>query len=143
MNKRRISTNISQKHWELLKKYVEKYGTQQKVLEVALENLDNNSKQSSEFTLEEKVLMDLIRHKVVCIMGKNILKLLIENTNIEQLQEYFIQHRAIEFGIEYLFQKPLEEISLKEFVYGFVVNARFIIGSIRLNVRTKEAIINW
>jgi hypothetical protein len=126
MNKRRISTNISQKHWELLKKWEEKYGTQQKTLEVALENLENNSKKSPELNMEEKALMSLIKYKKVVVFGKDAFKLLIENANIEPLQKYFIQHRGIEFGIEFLFQKPLKEISLEEFVYGFVVNARYI-----------------
>ncbi len=43
MKKYRVNTTISQKHHELLKEFVGKYGTQQKVLEHALESLKNNS----------------------------------------------------------------------------------------------------
>ena len=50
----RISTTISQKHWELLKKHTEKFETQQKVLEHALESLENSSKQNPELTREER-----------------------------------------------------------------------------------------
>ncbi len=40
MKKRRISTTISKKHWAILKEKLEKYGSQQKVLEAALDVLD-------------------------------------------------------------------------------------------------------
>jgi len=51
----RISTTISQKHWELLKKQSEKFETQQKTIEFALESLENSSKQSPALTLEENI----------------------------------------------------------------------------------------
>lgn len=47
MSKRRVSTTISIKHWELLKKYTEKYETQQKVLELALESLEKEKEKQS------------------------------------------------------------------------------------------------
>jgi len=40
MKKHRINTTISQEHYKLLKKHVEKHGTQQKVLEIAIEGLE-------------------------------------------------------------------------------------------------------
>lgn len=124
MIKRRISTNISQKHWELLTKYKEKYGTQQKTLEVALENLENNSKQSPELTLEQKAWMRANRLKVLSCAEKNLFKVLTENTNVERLRKYMIKNRSIETGIEFLYQKPLKEMSLQEFIYGFILSVK-------------------
>jgi hypothetical protein len=42
MKKYRINTTISLKHHEILKRHAEKFGTQQSVLEHALESLENN-----------------------------------------------------------------------------------------------------
>jgi hypothetical protein len=55
LNTHRISTTISQKHWELLKKHAEKFETQQKALELALESLENSSKQSPELTRKRNI----------------------------------------------------------------------------------------
>jgi len=51
----RLSTTISPDHWELLKKYLKKHKTQQKVLEVALDNLDNNSLQEQMLSPDDKL----------------------------------------------------------------------------------------
>ncbi len=42
MKKYRINTTISLKHHQILKRHAEKFGTQQSVLEHALESLENN-----------------------------------------------------------------------------------------------------
>ncbi len=47
MKKYRINTTVSSKHYGLLKKHAEKYASQQKTIEHALELLDNNPSQSS------------------------------------------------------------------------------------------------
>ena len=120
----RISTTISEKHWELLKKHAEKYETQQKTLELALENLENSSKQIPELTLEEKYWMRLKRAKSLVIIEKNAFKLLIETADIELLKELFIRDKTIEYTIELYFQKSLEECSLKEVIDGLVVNLK-------------------
>jgi hypothetical protein len=72
----------------LLKKHTEEYETQQKVLELALESLENSSKQSPMLTEEEKLCINLIQAKSVCIFEKNEFKILIENCNIELLLEF-------------------------------------------------------
>lgn len=64
----RISTTISQKHWELLKKYAEKFETQQKALEHALESLENSSKQNPALTEEENLWMRSA--PVACLVQK-------------------------------------------------------------------------
>lgn len=124
MKTHRISTTISDKHWELLKKHAEKHETQQKALELALENLDNISRQIPELTLEEKYWMRLRRAKSLVIIEKNAFKLLIETADIQLLSELFIRDKTIEYTIELYFRKSLEECSLKEIVNGLVVNLK-------------------
>jgi hypothetical protein len=126
MNTKRISTTISQKHWDLLKKHVEKYKTQQRVLEVALENLENDSKQSSELTVEEKAWMRINKEKTICVIEKNAFQLLIENADVEPLQEYFIKNKIIESRIELIFQKPIKELNLEELIVGIVSAGKLI-----------------
>jgi hypothetical protein len=116
----RISTTIPQNHWELLNKYARKFGTQQKVLELALENLDNNSKKISELTPEEKIWIRLKRENVVCVFEKYSFKLLIENANIEPILEYFMQQKLMESSIEYFLWSPLKELSLKEIIDAII-----------------------
>jgi len=120
----RISTTISQKHWELLKKNAEKFETQQKALELALESLENISRQIPELTLEEKYWMRLKSAKSLVIIEKTAFKSLIETANIELLEELFIRDKTIEYTIELYFQKSLEECSLKEIVNGLVINLK-------------------
>jgi hypothetical protein len=124
LNTHRISTTISQKHWELLKKHAEKYETQQKALELALENLDNISRQIPELTPEEKYWMRLRRAKSAVIIEKNAFKFLIETTDVELLSELFSRDKTIEYTIELYFQKPLEECSLIEVIDGLVINLK-------------------
>jgi hypothetical protein len=108
----------------LLQKHVEKYETQQKALEVALESLENSSKQSPALTLEEKLWMRLKSVKSLCIIEKNAFKLLLETADFELLEEFYIQNKPLEYAIEYYFQKPLKECSLKEVIDGLVIYAR-------------------
>lgn len=124
MKTHRISTTISQKHWELLKKQAEKYETQQKALELALDNLENSSRQIPELTLDEKYWMRLKRTKSLVIIERNAFKSLIETADIELLSELFIRDKTIEYTIELFFIKSLDECSLKEVIDGLVINLK-------------------
>lgn len=128
LNKRRICTTVSQKHWELLNKYSEKYETQQKALEKALECLENSSKQSQTLTQEEKweeKYWTLIKAtKTACYIQKDGLKILLETANIELFKDYVTQHKPVEYAIEYYLQKPLKELSLQEVINGLVIIAK-------------------
>jgi hypothetical protein len=117
----RISTTISQKHWELLKKHTEEYETQQKVLELALESLENSSKQSPELTREERTWLTQRSMKTICSILKDSLKVLLETADIELFKEYLNKYKPLEYTIEYYFQKPLKEMSLKEVLDGVVI----------------------
>jgi hypothetical protein len=89
MNKRRVCTTISAKHWELLKKYTAKYETQQKVLELALESLENNSKHITALSQEEEHWMRIGREakSVACLIQKDGLKELLKTADIERIKE--------------------------------------------------------
>lgn len=120
----RISTTISQKHWELLKKNAEEFETQQKALERALECLENRSKHIQALAEEEKLWMRLASVKTACLIQKDSLKMLMETSDIELQKEHVTKNKPIEYVIEYYFQKPLKECSLKEVIDGLVINAR-------------------
>lgn len=124
LRKHRISTTISRKHWELLMKNVEKFETQQKVLELALENLENSSKYSPQLTEEEKLCMRLIQAKLPCLIERDCLKMLLETVDIELYRAFVARQKPIEYVLEQHFQKPLKECSLKEIIDGLVINCR-------------------
>jgi hypothetical protein len=117
----RISTTISQKHWELLKKHTEELGTQQKVLELALESLENSSKQMPELTREERIWLTQKSMKTTCVLLKDVLKVLLETANIEMFNEHLNRYKPLEYTMEYFFQKPLKEMNLKEVIEGVVI----------------------
>jgi hypothetical protein len=120
----RISTTISQKHWELLKKHVEKFETQQKVLEHALECLENGSKQDTALTEEEKLWLRFKWANSVVIVEKDGFKTLLETADIELLNKYFTRNKPIQWLIEYYWQKSLKECNLKEVIDALVINFR-------------------
>jgi len=126
MKKHRVNTTISQKHYALLKKHAEKFGTQQGVLEHALEALESNINQNIELSPEEVLWSRVGKIKSICILGKDLLKMLMETADIKQFQELVNRDKPNEFSIEYYFQKPLKECSLEEVIEGLVINARLV-----------------
>ena len=100
--KHRVSTTISQRHWELLQKHARKYETHQRAIEVALEILEYSSNKSQELTPEEKLWLRLKRENVVCVFEKYAFKLLIENANVEPLQDIFNKQKLMESSLEYV-----------------------------------------
>jgi hypothetical protein len=122
----RISTTISQKHWALLNKYMEKYHTQQNVMEHALESLEKNSEPRASRTKEEELWFRIgmeIRGTLV-IFQKDSTKILLDTADIERLREYAIKEKPIEFAIEYYYQKHLKECSLQELIDGIIINIK-------------------
>lgn len=125
MKKRRISTTISAKHWELLKKHTTELETQQKVIEFALEGLENGAKHVHAMSREEELWMRIGREvKSACLIQKDGLKELIGTADIGRYIEYVSRHKPIECVIEYYYQKHLKECSLKEVIDGIIINAR-------------------
>jgi hypothetical protein len=120
LKKHRIATTVSEKHWEILKKHAEKFETQQKALELALECLESSSKQRLALTEEEKFWMCVASNKAVCTVHKDFLKMLMETADIELHKEYVTRNKPIEYIIEYHLQKPLKECSLNEVINAIV-----------------------
>jgi hypothetical protein len=121
LKKHRIATTISEKHWELLKKHAEKFETQQKALELALECLENSSKQFPEFTAEQKFWLTCESISSVCCVQKGAIKIMMETVNFKRFKEYVTKNRPIECVIEFFLQKPLKECSLKEIIDGLAL----------------------
>ncbi len=121
MNKHRVNTTISSKHWEILKKHIEKFETQQKVLEVALECLENNSKQNPMISTEElNFLQAKGAMKSACIVHRDILRLLIDSLDLEKIRVGVYTQNTMEYLITHYYQKPLQKCSLKEILNGLV-----------------------
>jgi hypothetical protein len=123
MNTHRISTTISQRSWILLNKYAEKYHTQQKALEVALETLENNSKIKPMSPEEELWMRTGKEVKTVGLIQKDALRVLIKTADQESIKEFVDQQKPVNYTIEFLYQKPLKECGLKEVIDGLVVTS--------------------
>ena len=121
MKKHRVATTISEKHWKLLKKHAEKFETQQKALEIALECLENGSKHSPDLTIEQKNWLLSESSDSMCCVQKDALKILMETANLERFKEYVTQNRPIECILELFHQKSLQEFSLIEIVDGLMI----------------------
>lgn len=125
MKKYRISTTISPKYWALLKKHAEDLESQQKVLELALECYDNRSKHIPKLSPEEELWLRIGREvKSACLIQKDALKELLESADIARFGEYIAHEKPVEYVIEYFYQKPLKECSLKEIIDGIVLNTK-------------------
>jgi hypothetical protein len=124
MNKHRINTTISKKHWDLLKKYADTYETQQKVLEKALEILDTRQNQRPSLSPEQELVVRFLDGKAGCLIQKDGLKMLLENLNPEITRKYIAWYKPMEYALEYYYQKPLKECQLEEVIEGIVINAR-------------------
>jgi hypothetical protein len=128
MKKRRINTTISQEHYKLLKKHVEKHGTQQKVLEIAIECLENNSKQYAPLSIEEEFWMRIGREikDLLVIFNKNTARMLLETADIEGFREYVNDQKPLEFTCEWWYNKPIKELSLQELVDGIIMGMNIL-----------------
>ena len=124
MKKHRIATTISEKHWDLLKKFAEKYETQQKALELALECLEKDEEKLPKLTLEQRLWLVSESVNNICCIQKGTLKILTETANLEQFKEYVMKNKPIECVVEFFHKKPLRKCSLKEIVDGLTINMR-------------------
>ncbi len=121
MNKHRVCTTISAKHWELLRKYTEKFETQQKALEFALESLENNTKRSSEQLADEQVwLLTGKGTESACVLHKDAFKTLLEGADVKRIIKIVTNQKIAEHMISWYYQKPLKKCSLKEVLDGVV-----------------------
>ncbi|WP_128860001.1 hypothetical protein [Methanocella paludicola] len=105
----------------MLKKHMSKYETQQKVIEAALENLDNDSKQITGLSEEDELWLQIKNIKSVCAIQRESFKILLETLNIDRYRDHVAEKKPLEFIVEVYYQKPLRECSLVEILDALVV----------------------
>lgn len=122
MNKRRINTTISAKHWEILKKHTEKHESQQKVLEVALERLENGSKQNSSLSQEEELWVRFGSKygPNLSVLHKDIVRECLKFGGFERVNKMANEMNLIETQVVSICKKNLKECSLKEIMDSIV-----------------------
>ncbi len=127
MQKCRVSTTISLKHWQLLKKYTEKLGTQQKALETALEDLESNLKQSAS-SQEDQAWMRLVCvRKTLSVVQKSLFLEFIKTADPERIVDAIVKLKIPRYAVEWQYEKPLKKCSLKEVMDG-VVNTALVVN---------------
>lgn len=125
MKKYHVHTTLSQKHMELLRKLSEKYDTQQKVLELALESFANESKRTPELTKEMEFWMRIGSNVgLACMIQREGLKDLMRTADAESYSEFVRNQNPVAQAIEYYWQKSAEVLTLKEIVEGFLINLK-------------------
>jgi hypothetical protein len=126
LNKHRINTTISIKHWEILEKYTAKFDTQQKALEFALESLENNSKQSP-ISLEDQLWMRLARMRnAVSIVRRDLFREFIKSADPEKVIEATNHLKMLKYVVEAYHNKPIKNCSLKEVLDGLINVGRVV-----------------
>jgi len=123
MNNARISTTISPKHVAILKKHAEVHGTQQKVLELALETFDKKALQEPSLSPEELFILQHWKDKTACVVYKGLFSDLMKTADLK-LDEGQNKNMTMVYSIELLYQKPFKELSLREILEGLVSLAK-------------------
>ncbi len=124
MKKYQIHTTLSARHLEILKNNAEKYGSQQKALELALESLESKPKQSAPLSPEEELWMRYAGVNNACFIPRDGLKFMLETANMGIFADIVAGTKQIEYQIESYYNKPLKSCSLKEVIEGMVINAK-------------------
>jgi hypothetical protein len=124
MKKYNVHTTISAKHRDILNKHLERCETQQKVLELALESLDNDPNLSHTLSLEEKQWMRLGKdlRGTLFVLQKNSAKLLFETASVEKFREYIEKDKPLEFTVEYFYKKPLKDCNILQIIDIVIYN---------------------
>lgn len=135
MKKYRISTTISAKHRELLNKHAEDYGSQQLLLERALECLDNGPNLSPCLSMEEEIWGRVGRELKtgIVVVPKELLKLITDTYDIERYKQYNRETKPYETALEFFYQKPLRDCSLPEIINGLVALIRLQNSYVAIN----------
>lgn len=117
----RISTTISPKHAAILKKHAKEHGTQQKVLELALETFDRKASPEPTLSPEEVFILRVWKEKVGCMIDKELFSVLIKTADLKENEAWFNANKMyMAFGLELLYQKPFKELILWEILDGLV-----------------------
>lgn len=127
MKKYRVNTTISPKHHEILKKHAEELGTQQSVLEHALEGLENNSNKVLGLPPEEEELWMRVGQEikgVFTLLQRDISKMFFETADLERFGKYVENEKPGVFAVEWYYNKPLKECTLQEIINAVVIKLR-------------------
>ena len=141
MKKYRVNTTISQKHQKILKKHTEKYGTQQRTLENALEGLENNQNEDIGLPPDEQELWMRIGREikdVFTLLQRDITKQLFETADLEKFKEHTQNEKPAEFAIEWYYNKPLRECTLHEIIEGIIIKVKIQGGADSVNFIEDE-----
>ena len=105
---------------------MEKYGTQQKAIENALENLEKNFNLSQELSREEKLWLGFHREGkgILTIFPNELTRILIETADMEYFREYIHKVKQTEAALNYYYDKPLKDFSLHELIEGIMLNIK-------------------
>jgi hypothetical protein len=121
MNKRRVCTTISARHWELLKKYTAKFETQQKALEFALESLENDTRRNTTLPPEDQLwVLTGKGTESACILHRDAFKTLLEGADVKRIIKIVTNRKIAEHMISWYYQKPLKKCSLEEVLDGVI-----------------------
>ena len=126
VKKYRVNTTISLKHHEILKKYVEEFGTQQSVLEHALESLDDSNNQRPELSPEGELWMRIFLEikSGLTLLHTDLTKKLFEIGDIEEFREFVNNEKPGDFAVEWYYNKSLNECSVQEIVDIIIIHTK-------------------
>lgn len=120
-HKNHLHTTLSDKHFEILKKHKEIFGTQKKVLEFALESLENNSKRNLAQLKDDQVWMLTGRGtESASVLHIDAFKVLLEGADVKNIIKIMKNQKMAEHMIAWFYQKPLKKCSLKEVIDGLI-----------------------
>lgn len=121
-----MSTTISSKHYAILVKNVKKYGTHQKVLERALNNLELNPQKNAPLSREEELWIRMGKDlsSSLAVIQIDAFNVIAETVDFDRFRKYVDSYRPVEFAIEYIYQKPLKKCCLTELIEGLILNLK-------------------
>jgi hypothetical protein len=124
MQKRHIHTTLSLKHAQLLDKFGEKFGNKQKAIEFALENLENSSRQTPKLSSEQQLLLRMFEDNSFRTIFSGGFLWLLATADFELAKKLVDKEKPMEYTLEFVYQKPLNDCSLLEVLDGLVLVSR-------------------
>jgi hypothetical protein len=111
---RRLATNLSSRHWEILENLTKKYLTQRKALEHLL---DNAEKGGTQLSAEDEIKLHWSRNRTMVIVPKVCWRLLIEGKLLEAMQAAV---DGTEISVEEQLRKPFKDCTLAEVIQALM-----------------------
>ena len=136
MRKHRLSTTISRKHFDILDRNVEQYGSQQKVLEAALELLEDGGKFYKLNEVQRK-RVDLLDVPGAIILNRRSVK-----HTIEGKWDKIAGERMYEFGILVLSGKSVDNMDFQGLINIFHKLLRVLNLFEKITLESKGGVYN-